>query len=164
MDVPGSTLGEMTTLREEDRLQRSERGIPSDSTHDGRPSYSSSKEVTGEHLEQRPSHTDTKSTSHDHNPEAKAAPAIKLEGERALAAPEWIRNLTVEERQDIEAKLKRKLDTRLMPMIVLMYIMNYLDRVSVEPHLTFQTGLIVAEQHCCSKASRNCGRLESERC
>jgi hypothetical protein len=125
----------MTTLREEDRLQRSERGIPSGS-HDGRPSYSSSKEGRGKHLEQRPSHTDTRTASHDHSPEAKAAPAIKLEGERAFAAPEWIRNLTVEERHDVEAKLKRKLDTRLMPMIVLMYIMNYLDRVSGKPHLT----------------------------
>jgi hypothetical protein len=65
--------------------------------------------------------------------DSKAAPAVAL-GERAFAAPEWIRNLTPEERKSVEGKLKRKLDTRLMPMIVLMYIMNYLDRVSL---LTF---------------------------
>lgn len=58
-----------------------------------------------------------------------AAPAIALEGSAGFAAPEWIRNLTPEERHDVEGKLKRKLDIRLMPMIVLMYIMNYLDRV-----------------------------------
>ncbi len=38
--------------------------------------------------------------------------------------------MTPEERLHIETKLKRKIDLRLMPMIVIMYIMNYLDRVS----------------------------------
>jgi hypothetical protein len=48
---------------------------------------------------------------------------------RTLEAPEWIRDLSPEERIDIEGKLKRKIDLRLLPMVILMYIMNYLDRV-----------------------------------
>lgn len=46
-----------------------------------------------------------------------------------LQAPEWIAALTPEERAEMESKLKRKIDIRLLPMIILMYIMNYLDRV-----------------------------------
>jgi hypothetical protein len=53
-----------------------------------------------------------------------AAPA------RVFQAPEFIRNMTAEERIAIENRLRRKIDIRLMPMIVIMYIMNYLDRVS----------------------------------
>lgn len=34
-------------------------------------------------------------------------------------APEWIRNLTSEDRSAIEAKLVRKIDLRLLPMIIL---------------------------------------------
>jgi hypothetical protein len=48
---------------------------------------------------------------------------------RTLEAPEWIRDLSPEERINIEGKLKRKIDLRLLPMVILMYIMNYLDRV-----------------------------------
>lgn len=48
---------------------------------------------------------------------------------RVFEAPEFIRKMTPEERLGVESRLKRKLDIRLMPMIVLMYIMNYLDRV-----------------------------------
>jgi len=60
------------------------------------------------------------------------APALTVAalGGGTFEAPEWIRNLSLEERHSIEANLKRKLDIRLMPMIVIMYIMNYLDRVS----------------------------------
>ena len=51
-------------------------------------------------------------------------------------APEFIRNWTPEERKVIESKLLRKIDLWLMPMIILMYILNYLDRVSSS--LSFQ--------------------------
>ncbi len=51
-------------------------------------------------------------------------------GASRFETPEWIRNLSPQERLEIESKLKRKIDLRLMPMIILMYIMNYLDRVS----------------------------------
>jgi len=52
-------------------------------------------------------------------------------GLRQLEAPESVRNLTAEERQHLEAKLVRKIDLRLLPMIILMYIMNYLDRNNI---------------------------------
>jgi hypothetical protein len=57
-------------------------------------------------------------------------PAVSLRPARTFEAPEFIRNMTPEERHAIESKLKRKIDFRLMPMIILMYILNYLDRVS----------------------------------
>ncbi len=43
-------------------------------------------------------------------------------------APEFIRNLTPEEREALEKQLKRKIDLRLLPAIIIMYIMNYIDR------------------------------------
>jgi MFS family permease len=45
--------------------------------------------------------------------------------------PELIRDLSPEERAGLEKKLIRKIDTRLLPMIILMYIMNYLDRNNI---------------------------------
>lgn len=45
--------------------------------------------------------------------------------------PELIRNLTPEERAGLEKKLIRKIDGRLLPMLILMYIMNYLDRNNI---------------------------------
>jgi hypothetical protein len=50
---------------------------------------------------------------------------------RRFEAPEFIRNWTPEERHAAEKRLKAKIDLRLMPMIILMYIMNYLDRVGL---------------------------------
>jgi hypothetical protein len=55
---------------------------------------------------------------------------------RRFEAPEFIRNWTPEERQHAEKRLKAKIDLRLMPMIILMYIMNYLDRVSLRRVVT----------------------------
>ena len=39
---------------------------------------------------------------------------------RILEAPEFIRNMTDEERYRVESSLKRKIDMRLMPMIIIM--------------------------------------------
>jgi len=50
----------------------------------------------------------------------KALPAIALAGSRAFQAPEFIRNMTPEERAVIENRLKWKIDLRLMPMITIM--------------------------------------------
>jgi len=47
---------------------------------------------------------------------------------RGLQPPEFVANLTPEERAALETKLKRKIDIRLMPAIILMYILNYIDR------------------------------------
>jgi len=61
----------------------------------------------------------------------KAAGVLTTGRSRVFEAPEFIRNWTPEERHAAETKLKRKIDIRLMPMIVLMYIMNYLDRNNI---------------------------------
>ncbi len=50
---------------------------------------------------------------------------------RRLEAPELVRNLTTEERQAAEKRLVRRIDRRLLPMLILMYIMNYLDRNNI---------------------------------
>lgn len=42
-----------------------------------------------------------------------------------------IRNLPDHERQQLEKKLVRKVDIRLLIMIVVMYILNYLDRNNI---------------------------------
>ena len=45
--------------------------------------------------------------------------------------PPLIKNLSAEERAVLERRLVRRVDLRLMPMIILMYIMNYLDRNNI---------------------------------
>jgi len=50
---------------------------------------------------------------------------------RVFQAPEFIRNMSPEQRASVELSLRRKIDLRLMPMIVIMYIMNYLDRNNI---------------------------------
>lgn len=45
--------------------------------------------------------------------------------------PELIKHLSPEERQHRESALVRKIDFRLLPMIIIMYIMNYLDRNNI---------------------------------
>lgn len=45
---------------------------------------------------------------------------------RGLQPPEFLVHLSTEERHQLEAKLKRKIDLRLMPAIILMYILNYI--------------------------------------
>ena len=50
---------------------------------------------------------------------------------RRREAPPLVRDLSHEERHRLEMKLVRKMDIRLLPMLVLMYIMNYLDRNNI---------------------------------
>lgn len=50
---------------------------------------------------------------------------------RTLEAPPLIRDLSPEDRERLEKKLTRKIDMRLLPPVIIMYIMNYLDRVSI---------------------------------
>lgn len=45
--------------------------------------------------------------------------------------PPLIRDLSDEEYHALEKKLIRKMDLRLMPMVILIYIMNYLDRNAI---------------------------------
>ncbi|KAM3076383.1 hypothetical protein ACMFMG_007203 [Clarireedia jacksonii] len=68
----------------------------------------------------------------DRDRDSPIGPSVKVQARaRALEAPEWIRDLSPEERINIEGKLKRKIDLRLLPMVILMYIMNYLDRNNI---------------------------------
>ncbi|KAF3041150.1 hypothetical protein E8E12_008937 [Didymella heteroderae] len=48
-----------------------------------------------------------------------------------LTVPPLVAAMSKEERVAAEAKLRKKIDTRLLPMIILMYIMNYLDRNNI---------------------------------
>ena len=77
--------------------------------------------------------SDGKGQSHHVDAKDGTLPATSIRPTRTFEAPEFIRNMTPEERKSVEAKLKRKIDFRLMPMIILMYILNYLDRVSISP-------------------------------
>lgn len=57
--------------------------------------------------------------------------------------PETLQGLTAEERQVLEKKLVRKIDIRLLPILVLMYIMNYLDRNNIaSAKLAGKTGMV----------------------
>ncbi|KAK0728661.1 major facilitator superfamily domain-containing protein [Lasiosphaeria miniovina] len=62
--------------------------------------------------------------------DAKAANAVVLRG-RLLEAPEFVRSLAPERRAELEKQLKRKIDTRLLPAIIVMYILNYIDRNNI---------------------------------
>ncbi|KAI0099493.1 MFS general substrate transporter [Daldinia grandis] len=45
--------------------------------------------------------------------------------------PEILARLTPEQRLELETRLRRKIDWRLLPMIILMYILNYIDRNNI---------------------------------
>lgn len=49
-------------------------------------------------------------------------------------APVYVASLSPEERAKAEKALVRKIDLRLLPMIIIMYIMNYLDRNNIVSH------------------------------
>ena len=48
-----------------------------------------------------------------------------------LEPPESVRRLTTDERAKLERRLVQKMDLRILPMIVIMYVLNYLDRNSI---------------------------------
>lgn len=67
----------------------------------------------------------------------------KKEHAHGPEVPELLRDLTPEERAAMEKKLVRKIDLRLLPMLVLMYIMNYLDRNNIaSARLAGKTGMV----------------------
>jgi len=49
-------------------------------------------------------------------------PVAAVPSKKKFEAPEFIRNMSPEERASVEASLKKKIDLRLMPMIVIMYV------------------------------------------
>jgi MFS family permease len=48
-----------------------------------------------------------------------------------LEPPPLVAAMSQAHRLEAEARLRRKIDTRLLPMVILMYIMNYLDRNNI---------------------------------
>lgn len=48
-----------------------------------------------------------------------------------MEPPELVKNMSYEERLHAEKLLVRKIDARLLPAAVIMYIMNYLDRNNI---------------------------------
>ena len=48
-----------------------------------------------------------------------------------LELPESLKDLTDEEFEALERRTKRKIDLRILPMVVLIYILNYLDRNNI---------------------------------
>lgn len=48
-----------------------------------------------------------------------------------VTLPPLLRDLSEEERAKLNVHVKRKIDLRLLPMMLLMYIMNYLDRNNI---------------------------------
>lgn len=58
-----------------------------------------------------------------------AAPTAAIQSK--LTVPPLVAAMSQEHRLEAESKLRKKIDTRLLPMIILMYIMNYLDRNNI---------------------------------
>lgn len=58
---------------------------------------------------------------------------------RRMVPPEIIRNMTPEHREQVEKRLKRKIDGRLLPTIIIMYILNYIDRCASPGPRRFHT-------------------------
>ncbi|CAJ2502445.1 Uu.00g098390.m01.CDS01 [Anthostomella pinea] len=50
---------------------------------------------------------------------------------RGLRIPEILAKLSPAERLELERKLRKKIDWRLLPMVILMYILNYIDRNNI---------------------------------
>jgi len=70
------------------------------------------------------------SLPHSPSPISRKVATTNVEDSSAprLQAPEFVRSLSPEDREILEKKLKRKIDLRLLPAIIIMYIMNYIDR------------------------------------
>lgn len=47
---------------------------------------------------------------------------------RGMVPPDIIQAMTPEHRAKVEKRLKRKIDGRILPAIIIMYILNYIDR------------------------------------
>jgi hypothetical protein len=63
--------------------------------------------------------------------DAEAARGGMTHGYGNLEVPPLVAAMTPEDRAQQEKSLVRKIDTRLLPMVILMYVMNYLDRNNI---------------------------------
>ncbi len=70
---------------------------------------------------------DSKLAEHISDASLENAPTYRTRRE----PPELVRNFTPEERQRLETVLVRKMDLRILPMLILIYVMNYLDRNNI---------------------------------
>ncbi|KAK7923210.1 MFS transporter [Apiospora marii] len=79
-------------------------------------------------------HTSSNEYHGDHKtpiPAIGAKTSLEAAQRRLLQPPAIIAMMSAEQRADLEKHLVRKIDWRLLPMIVLMYIMNYIDRNNI---------------------------------
>ncbi|KAF5646959.1 major facilitator superfamily transporter [Fusarium tjaetaba] len=74
-----------------------------------------------------------RTTSHDSSTEKEYATHVEGEAdmEEYVSLFPLLANKSLEERQQIETKLKRKLDWAFLPVVTLMLLMGYLDRINV---------------------------------
>jgi hypothetical protein len=74
------------------------------------------------------SHYDQKATTERISDDVKIAPTTlesgEVAGHRRLVVPPLVAAMSAEERVEAEKRMRRKIDTRLLPMIILMYIMS----------------------------------------
>lgn len=52
-------------------------------------------------------------------------------GQAAREPPPYVRSLSTDERAEAERALVRKIDLRLMPALIVMYLLNYIDRNNI---------------------------------
>jgi hypothetical protein len=81
------------------------------------------------------------SSNHDYSPNGRnsAAEFGKPDMETAdivttnssMSPPDFVQKWSQDERDHFESQLRRKIDFRLLPMVILMYILNYLDRNNI---------------------------------
>ena len=81
------------------------------------------------------------------------------EGARKLQPPPLVAAMTAEVREQAEQRLKRKIDMRLLPMVILMYIMSKCSWFSHAPTRTNADvdRLPRQKQHCCRTFGRPSG-------
>ncbi|KAI1250558.1 hypothetical protein MGN70_007615 [Eutypa lata] len=84
------------------------------------------KKVDVEHL----SSNEDKS-HHQHHKDVSGVANLDSARSRGLQPPDIIARLSPEDRVFLEKKLRKKIDLRLLPMVILMYIMNYIDRNNI---------------------------------
>ncbi|KXJ91132.1 major facilitator superfamily domain-containing protein [Microdochium bolleyi] len=70
-------------------------------------------------------------TAHNKNTVGEGVVHEESAARRGLQMPAILAAMTPEHRAELEVKLRRRIDRRLMPMIVLMYILNYIDRNNI---------------------------------
>lgn len=59
---------------------------------------------------------------------AKTVSSDRNELPSGLQMPEILQRMNSEQRAQLNQSVRKKIDMRLLPMVMLMYIMNYIDR------------------------------------